>query len=476
MIRKLHSMMFVAAACLLPVSFASADDFRPIPNSVKYKDSSIANAKGSSGSASIQVRALFNKDETTDVEITTGVFDEPGTASGTIKNVHIDVNGQTHDFNGNGGSTFTATGLAGLAPGATVGVHVNVKDLAGGNQSIRVSATVKKRPDLTFVWIQSTQHAMVGLPVNIVATIHEQNRQSGARADCVAYENGVEVDRADDIWIDAGGTVDCVLAPAFAQPGWKDILVKVEHVRPGDWDLADNQVYAHTTVHAYDEEVDSWSATARDETSSYYSRYYGRYSDEVSSSSGWRSGASVDATQPEFLNPNNMTMDFSITTDGVSFTDLQGIRFEGWEPGERHSCGRAFIGATRATICTMQRPWEIGTDRGYTQISASTNNGDVTYYSRSWWVWYDSNGTPNYYTYEGTWRDQSGNGQRLGNTVAMRMSVTDGTRTLWAEPFITLQPSEIHDSYEVCWSSGSCEEYRRDLILKYGTARGGLNN
>jgi hypothetical protein len=476
MIRRLHSMMFVAAACLLPASFASADDFRPIPNSVKYKDSSIANAKGSSGSASIQVRALFNKDETTDVEITTGVFDEPGAASGTIKNVHIEVNGQTHDFTGNDGNTFAATGLAGLGPGATVGVHVNVKDLNGGNENIKVSATVKKRPDLTFVWIQSTQHAMVGLPVNVVATIQEQNLQSGARADCVAYDDGVEVDRAENIWVDAGGTVDCVLAPAFEQAGWKNILVKLENVRPGDWDMADNQVYAYSTVHAYDEEVDYWSAMASDETFSYYTRSYSASSEHVSSSSGWRSSASVDATQPELFNPNTMTMDFSVTTDGVSFTDVRSLRFTGWRPGQRRSCGRAFAGATRATICTSQLPWQIEAGTGSTQFSASTSNGDVTYYSRSWSVWYDPDGTPHYYTDEGSSREQSGNGQRLGNTVAMRISVTDGTRTLWAEPFITLQSSEVHDGYDVCWSSGSCEEYRRDRVIRYGSVVGGLYN
>lgn len=478
MIRKLHSTLAIAAACLLWSSLASADDFRPIPNSVKYKDSSIPNAKGASGTASMEVRALFNKDHSTDIEVTTAAFEEPGSATSTIKNVHIDVNGQIHDFAGNEGNTFSVTGFSGLAPGDTVGVTANVKDLNGSNETIKVTATVKKRPDLTFVWIQSTQHVMVDMPVNIVATVHEQNRQSGARADCVASVDGVEVDRVHNIWVDAGGTVDCVLSPAFSTSGWKSIKIALENVRPGDWDTTNNEIYAFSTVHAYDEEGDFWNATARDETSSFYTRYYSSYDEYVSSNSGWRASASVDISQPEFLNPETLTMDFSMTTDGTSFTDLRGIRFTGWlgDDDHRMRCGRAVIGATRAQICTSQSRSQVGSSRGSTQFSAATSNGDVTYYSRIWSVYYDANGNPDVYTSESTWRDQSGNGQRLGNTVAMRLSVTDGTRTLWAEPFINLVSSEYHDGYDVCWSSGSCEEYRRDVVLKFGTARGGLNN
>ncbi len=473
MIRNVRRLIAFAAALLLCSSPAFADDFRPIPNSVKYRDSS-PNAKGSSGTASIEVRALFNKDDTTDVELTTAAFEEPGSASATIKNVHIDLDGQVHDFTGNDGNTFSAAGFTGLGPGAPVGVHANVKDLNGRNENINVSTTVRKRPSLTFTWIRSTQHVMVGMPVEVVATISEQNRQTGARANCVAYLNGVEIDRANNIWVDAGGTVDCVLSPAIAEPGWKNILIKLEDVRPGDWDLADNQIYAITTVHAYNEELNYWNALARDETFTYLERYYSPYSEEMWSNTGWISSASISASQPELLDPTNMTMDFSVTTDGESFTNVQGIRFTGWRPGEDFSCGRAFLGATRATICTMQFPWEIGTGRGHTQIGAATSNADVTYYSRYWSVWYDPDGTPHYYTSENTGRLESGNGQRLGNTVAMRMSVTDGTRTLWAEPFITLESSEYHDGFNRCYEWGGCEEYRRDLVLKFGTAGGGI--
>jgi hypothetical protein len=470
--------MLVAAACLLLPSLVSADDFHPIPNSVKYRDSSVPNAKGNAGTAAIEVRALFNKNGSTDVEATTAAFEAPGSPTATIKNVHIDVNGQIQDYTVNDGNTFAAAGLSGLAPGATVPVHANVKDLNGSNQSIKVDAKVKKRPDLTFVDIRSRQHVMVGMPVDVVATIHEQNLQSGARTDCVAYVNDVEVDRADDIWVDAGGTVDCVLSPALQTPGFTAIKIVLEHVRPQDWDLADNQVYAVTTVHAYDEEVDFWTATARDETFTYHTRYYASNYEDVFETSGWRATASISGTQPEFLNPETLTMDFTVTTDGISFTDMHGIQFTGWSSDDdfRMRCGRAFFGATRAQICTSQRLSQVAAGTGSTQFSAGTSNADVTYYSRHWSVYYDANGTPDVYTSESSYSEQAGNGQRIGNTVAIHMSVTDGTRTLWADPFLNLQSSEYHDGYTNCWEWGGCEEYHRDLVQRFGMVSGGLTN
>ena len=463
----------VAVACVLWSSFVLADDFHPISNSIKYRDSSVPNAKGSAGAASIEVRALFNKNQTTDVEATTAAFEELGAPTATIKNVHIDAGGQTQNFNGNDGNTFAATGFSGLGPGATVPVHANVKDLNGNNENIQVSATVKKRPDLTFIWIRSTQHVMVGMPVEVVATIYEQNSQSGARTDCVGYVDGVEVDRAENIWVDAGGTVDCVLSPAFQDSGEKHIKVVLENVRPGDWDTADNQVYAMTKVHAFNEEADQWTATARDETSSYYTRYYGSNYEEVFSNSGWRASASVTATQPELLDIRSMTMDFTATTDGQPFAELHGVTFSRVGGDERMRCGSSFNGPDRAQICTFDMR---GDGRGYTQFGAARDNADVTYYSRMWSVYYDANGQPNVYTSQYTYRDQTGTNQRLGNNVSMRMSITDGTRTLWAEPLLVLENSEYHDNSDVCWEWGGCEEHRRDLVLKFKYTSGGINN
>src|SRR6185295_12995519 len=75
------------AASLLAVP-AVADDFRPIPNATKYKDSGAPNARGRSGSAAIEARALLDKNQTGDIEVTTGTFDQ-GPGSGTIERLLV---------------------------------------------------------------------------------------------------------------------------------------------------------------------------------------------------------------------------------------------------------------------------------------------------------------------------------------------------------------------------------------------------
>ncbi len=58
------------------------------PNSEKYRDSGFRPATGSSGSATVSVRALLDKAGTTDVEVTTGTFDE-ASAPGSLDMVQV---------------------------------------------------------------------------------------------------------------------------------------------------------------------------------------------------------------------------------------------------------------------------------------------------------------------------------------------------------------------------------------------------
>lgn len=467
--RILHTVTALAAGCLLWTSIATADDFRPIPNSVKYRDSGIPNAKGNAGNATIEVRALLNSDGTVDVEATTGSFDPAVSGSGTIKNVHIEVDGQVYDFSGDGG-TFSATGLTGLAPGAVITVHVNVKDLDGRNENIRVQTTVKRRPDLAFTAVRATQHGVVGMPISFVATAQELNGQTGARANCVLYHGSVEIDRADGIWVDAGGTVDCVFSPSFAEPGIKQMTARLERVSPGDWDLSNNEVGAESTIHALDEEFPEWRASALDEAFSYYFRSYNANREIISTTTGVSTALNLEGVTQEPLDINTMRLSFTAQTDGQSFANVQDVAFSGWTYDIGFQCARVFEGAFRATACSFatDRDHEFG--RRTTSFSVNVQNRDVTYYSKYWQVYYDASGQPHYYTDESTFHEQSGNGQRLGSNVSMNLSVTDGTRTWWATPSFALRTTEIHDGYTDCWF-GTCEEFRRDLVQKYGSAQ-----
>ena len=53
--------------------------------------------------------------------------------------------------------------------------------------------------------------------------------------------DGVAVDRATGIWVDAGDVVSCAFLYAFTTTGSHGVTVRVEGVAPGDWDTANNE-------------------------------------------------------------------------------------------------------------------------------------------------------------------------------------------------------------------------------------------
>src|SRR5687768_13246566 len=119
---------FRAATTLAAALFATtllAQSNRTTPNTIKYRDSGIAAAKGRSGDAAIEVRALINSDLTTDIEVTTGSFDGAA-GTGSITKVQVKAAGETINLNAlDGGSTFTAT-TDGISRLDTVEVQANV--------------------------------------------------------------------------------------------------------------------------------------------------------------------------------------------------------------------------------------------------------------------------------------------------------------------------------------------------------------
>src|ERR1043165_7537509 len=81
----IHSAALLAASFVALSSFADVQTF---PNSVKYKDSGIKPASARSGSAAIEARALINKDNSGDVEVTTGTFDG-GAPDGLVASMQL---------------------------------------------------------------------------------------------------------------------------------------------------------------------------------------------------------------------------------------------------------------------------------------------------------------------------------------------------------------------------------------------------
>lgn len=70
--------------------------------------------------------------------------------------------------------------------------------------------------------------------------IPSRRRHSAATCSILTHDDGVEEDRARDIWVDASGVVTCAFTHVFASEGAPLVKVAVENVCPGDWDLGNN--------------------------------------------------------------------------------------------------------------------------------------------------------------------------------------------------------------------------------------------
>jgi hypothetical protein len=216
------------------------------PNSRKYRDAGFHPATGSAGSATLSVRALLGRSGTTDVEVTTGAFDGDA-ATGTL------LSAQVKGYDPRGAQLFTSTNnhlsggtasfpYTGLPRGSRVQVKASIRDLNGSkSESITVSDVVHFRPDLVALRVEGPVNALIGWPVNFHAFIMERNGDLGARASCVLYVDGTAMDRADGIWVDAGGVVACAMTHVFATMGTHALEVRVENVRPGDYDDTNNR-------------------------------------------------------------------------------------------------------------------------------------------------------------------------------------------------------------------------------------------
>jgi hypothetical protein len=148
---RINTKAAALTACLLATA-ASAATF---PNSIKYKDSGVSNAIAVTAIASIETRALLNRDDTADVEITTGSF-EGDSPSGYVTKVKVGI--PTADgvvpvnFNHPESATFSGN-ISGVINGDVVSIDAQVRGLNEGTDHASAQATVAKRPDLNVLFV-----------------------------------------------------------------------------------------------------------------------------------------------------------------------------------------------------------------------------------------------------------------------------------------------------------------------------------
>ena len=368
----------IAGALLLSTSFAQLSYAKPTfhPNSQKYQDSR-PNAKGRSGSASLEARALLNRDGSVDIDATTSTFDS-ATARGTISKVQLDLEtGATRNFNHlDNGGTFT-TNVDGLMRGDTVSLQANVSGINGARTGIvDVDTTVRYRPDLAVGGITPTV-AVRGEETLVRATITELNGDTGARADCRLLVDGIQVDRAEGIWVDADGSVQCVFVTEFATAGIANVTVIADNMNPGDWDDANNSATIQLQVQDPAESFYSWTISARQDEFDRLTWNQRSWEERTTHNTGIEQNFQVNARLRDVpMSTGPMSMRVVVRTSGVTFFDQTSTDFEAPFTRRRNTCRTSFS-YPEVAVC-------LNADSGLTSIDTHFGMADAVYRSWGW--------------------------------------------------------------------------------------------
>jgi hypothetical protein len=406
-------------------------------NSIKYRDKGLKHARGRAGiaatAASLEARALLGRDGITTLDVSTGVIDGP---DGTSVLSKLQLKLFALD-----GALQTTTSYKGLSspvfqvalPGRVRGSKLEVKgSIAAIDQNrtdvVTVSETVKLRPDLSVDHITAPTQSRVRTPVNISALISENNGDVGARSDCVLAVDGVEVDRAHGIWVDAGRRVSCLFNHVFPTTGTKQLTVSAVSVSPGDYQPSNNSAAGTIEIVLPTNEF-SWEGgyyASRDWTGTSFSEGY------WTSSTGDRAEWSLNQVIHRYdtwaahavarIGPVNgpLTFSFHDEIDGTllnqaefdPITDIPvsyQVTYEDPVFGTVHeqaTCttgnravpaiieGReVFVSTFHLLVCTYVRTGpSVPPDQSFTEVFYHTYAGDVSYYAEHWENYHD--GTP----------------------------------------------------------------------------------
>lgn len=520
LIRKLSLSALAAALLALPLAGparaqtggnAAFSKPRLVSNARKYRDAGQPAATGRSGSASLTGRALLGKDGQTSVELTTGALDSATPAPGRI------IKAQLKPFSSTGEAAY-ARNFLGLAGGGTFATSVN--DLRRGQQVqaqanvtgidpnrtdvVTVVETVKLRPDLSAASLSAPRSAVVNTAVHLSAVVRERNGDVGARSNVVLYVDGREADRADGVWVDAGGTVSAAFTHTFASEGVKQLEVRVERVAPGDYDAADNAAAGQIEVVSPRVKL-SYYATAYDQTLAqrYKSAYEYNYDDGSFVSRDASSYSYDNRTHTQdvhfygwsYRGALKFPLDASVTelSDGRAVVTANFPRMEadyayesnyGTYTYKTSSAYRQDYATGYYVFITSYsvREAELGYAQDFTQVSYSRHAGDVTYHSAGTYssYWSYEGQTPYEYSYSYNY-DYSGQGGVMtpfGTQYGLDVSLVgaDGT-TMSAAPRMPLVPYDNTSSSNFCWdwdygtSNGrNCYEDFFDYHYKSGDA------
>lgn len=492
-------------------------------NRIKYRDQGLQPARGRSGNAALTARALLGANGMTTLDVSTAEINAPSSAS--LKKVQIKLftsNGSvqsTNNYNVGTSPTYQVA-IPGRARGSNIGVQANIIGLDGSRTDVvTVTEMVKLRPDLAVDRITNPDHAQIGIPVDITALVSERNGDVGATADCVLSADGVEIDRAHGIWIDANRSVSCMFRPIFSTVGRKHLTVSLVAVDPADYDDSNNSASATLQiVPPTDLNQFNWSAqydavhnetltlsSVSTTTDPFNNRDEVSYFEEDHHLD--QAGALVSGEVPEYLGrplnfSGSMAMDgqplaqvaldpvndFLIDTD-FSYTDPQyGIvtlhiecRTSNRTTPIVQEGQVAYASVAQLLVCTQGAEGDnIPPGEIRTEFSFITSAGDVSYYSEHYETYTFGDGSVgSTYAFVGETNYTYGT-LLFGNELSFHMEISgplgtriaNGSVPISSEDVTLVQPYECFDNNADGWTSRYCAEYSTQYVHLFGLAEG----
>ncbi|HEY0144337.1 MAG TPA: hypothetical protein VGF48_25865 [Thermoanaerobaculia bacterium] len=431
-----------------------------IPNSVKYKDSGLKPVSGRSGSASVEARALLGRDGGTNIEITTGSFESNAAGAGSIDRVQIKQNAGSDEAgtqNVETSGSFVSIPVTGLVWREPIQLQARVSGIDPNRADVvTVTESVKLRPHL-ILDPTAPLHALAGVPYSVDAVIFEVNRDLGARATCVMRVDGVEVDRAENIWIDAGGRVTCHMLHTFDTPGVQNVEYALIGVSPAPWDPS--RTVARTTVNVYASAVEmtTWDTTTVERIEETTSSSSGVADDFYEGGEGYEKiigqRTQFSAMIAGTFDLSQLAASFYERTDGGQ--PIYEVPVAGFYPGGpwiTDGCKFSDRRYAYMTVCS---------NNGLTNITYSRMSAEVTYISKAWQYWLRPDGTWAGFSYVISMPRRQNWKQEYGDTLSLEFRVSDGT-SLW-EAAPTMQPvtegpettarSGCYGWVPTCWTS-----------------------
>jgi hypothetical protein len=436
----------------------------------RYRDSAPP-ATGRSGSATLAARALLGRSGETLVEVSTATLDSATLAPGNISRLQIKLlddkgrvrGSQNHNRLSSGGRLqFT---LEGLGRGQPLQLQANIEGIDYRRTDVVTLQTrVRRRPDLAVRQLSAPETVQVGTPVALSALVEERSGDTGAEADCVLKVDGLEVDRAPGVWVDAASAVSCAFTHTFSSGGAHELAVEVLDVVPADDDASNNRAVASVWVEdsvSFYLEASVDSSTER--TVSRQDGWYTHTAYPMHQRAEWSQDTEHIRRHQTVLLSGLLSAEVSFPLTAFTLTqssggvEIPGLSFYELElnglPDE--SCLWEYDPVSSANLTLCSGP-------GYTSFLYVRYGGEVTYYSqeyRATWTTDMRTGTTSF----SDWSHNVGDAAQWeaemwspGSTYDLHVQLIDGATTYQATASVMLIPYlQEHGQPTTCTGSTS---------------------